>query len=318
VTERAIYLRSIPVAAELEPRVLHLIALSLEERSFEPGELVMRAGEAVEGLHLITEGEIALRKGQAEVGRLKSPQSLGFLDILARSDGSYDGVATAGARTLELRADRLLELMEDHFSLLTATLRYAAERVLAEMQELPAQALGMAAEPMPIPIPDRPLDLVERVLLMRNMGVFKKTNVNALSVLAEAMVDTRLGPGSVLFEIGEAPVYTAFLVRGTVRCTAADGRTFTYGPGTAVGGVEALAGKRRWYKAVAETEIVHLSGSADALVDLMEDNFDLGRDFIAMLAMGLKMMMGRKLAAGTGGLDKKREVSGLGAVPVGA
>jgi CRP-like cAMP-binding protein len=297
---------------------LHLIALSLEERTFEAGALVMRAGEAVDGLHLITDGELVLRRGDTEVGRLKPPQSLGFLDILARSDGSYDGVAVAPTRTLELRADRLLELMEDHFSLLTATLRYAAERVLAEMQELPEQALGTQPERMPIPIPDRPLDLVERVLLMRNMGVFKKTNVNALSVLSEAMLDTRLGPGSVLFEVGEAPVYTAFLVRGTVRCTTADGRSFTYGPGTAVGGVEALAGKRRWYKAVAETDIVHLKGSADALVDLMEDNFDLGRDFIAMLAMGLKMMMARKLAAGASALDKKREVSGLGAVPVGA
>jgi len=208
--------------------------------------------------------------------------------------------------------------MEDHFSLLTATLRYAAERVLAEMQELPQQALGIAPEVMPIPIPDRPLDLVERVLLMRHMAVFRKTNVNALSVLAEAMPELRVAAGTVLFERGAAPTWTAFLVRGTVRCTAEDGRTFVYGPGTAAGGVESLAGKLRWYTAVAETDLVYLRGSADALVDLMEDNFELGRDFIAMLAMGLKMMMAKKLAAGMGGLDKKREVSGLGAVPVGA
>lgn len=318
VTERAIYLRSIPVAAELPPRVLHLIALSLEEREVDERATVLRAGQPPAGLHLITRGELALKKGGAEVGRLKPPQSIGFLDILARSEASYDAVAAAPTSTLELSADRLAELMEDHFALLQATLRYAAERMLAEMQELPEQALAIPPETMPIPIPKRPLDLVERVLILRNMAVFRKTNVNALSVLSERMPEVRVAAGTQLFDIGESPTFSAFLVEGTARCTTADGRSFVYGPGTAAGGVESLAGKPRWYRAVAQTELVYLRGSADSLVDMMEDNFDLGRDFVAMLATALKMMVGRKLAAGAGALDKKRDVSGLGAVPVGA
>jgi CRP-like cAMP-binding protein len=318
LTERAIYLRSIPVAAELPPRVLHVIALALEERELSDGSPVMRAGEPVESLHLLTHGEIALRKGQVEVGRLKPPQSLGFLDILARSEGSYDAIAVGDVCSLELAADALFEIMEDHFSLLVATLRYAAERMLAEMQELPAQALGIPPETMPIAIPSRELDLVERVLILRNMAVFRRTNVNALSVLSEHMPEVRVPAGAALFDIGERPTFTVFVVQGAVRCTTEDGRSFIYGPGTAVGGVESLAGKSRWYRAVAETDLVFLRGSADALLDMMEDNADLGRDFIAMLAMGLKAMIGRKLAAGAGAFETKRDVSGLGAVPVGA
>jgi CRP-like cAMP-binding protein len=318
VTERAIYLRSIPVAAELPPRVLHLVALSLEEREVAAGTVLLRAGEPPAGLHLLTRGKLALKQGSAEVGRLEPPQSIGFLDILARTDSSFDAVATEPTSTLELRADRLTELMEDHFSLLVATLRYAAERVLAEMQELPEQALAIPPETMPIAIPDRGLDLVERVLILRNMAVFRRTNVNALSVMSENMPEVRVPAGTTLFDIGESPSFSAFLVQGTVRCSTADGRSFAYGPGTAVGGVESLAGRTRWYRAVTETEVVYLRGSADYLVDMMEDNFDLGRDFVAMLATGLKMMVGRKLASGGAALDKKREVSGLGAVPVGA
>ncbi len=318
VTERAIYLRSIPVAAELPARVLHLVALSLTERELPTGHGVQKAGEPVESLHLLTSGELSLVRDGVEVGSLAPPQSVGFLDILARADGSYDAVTKTATTTLELRAERLFELMEDHFDLLRATLRYAAERLLQEMQELPAQALSFAPERMPIPIPGRALDLVERVLLMRNMNVFRRTNVNALSVLTEHMPEIRVAAGTRLFEVGEAPTFTVFVVDGTVRCTAADGRSFTHGAGTATGGVESLADEPRWYEAVAETDLIYLRGSADTLVDMMEDNPDIGFDFISMLTSGLRAILARKAQAGAASFGKKREVSGLGAVPVGA
>ncbi len=319
VTERAIYLRSIPVAAELPPRVLHLIALSLVEREFAAGDVVQRAGEPVEALHLLVEGELALRKGDVQAGTISPPQSVGFLDIIARSEGSWAAVATRPTRTLELNGDRLLQLMEDHFSLFSATLRYAAERLLYEMQELPAAALSIKPETLPIAVPSRPLDLVERVLIMRSMSVFKRTNVNALSVLTEAMPEHRVAAGTELFAIGDAPTFTVFIVDGTLACTAADGRAFELGTGTAAGGVESLANKPRWYRAVAKTDLTYLRGTADALLDLMEDNFDLGMDFVAMLATGLKGLVARRLMlAGAAALTQKRDVSGLGAVPVGA
>jgi CRP-like cAMP-binding protein len=318
VTERAIYLRSIPVAAELPPRVLHLIAHSLVERELPEGTALLRAGEPVDGLHLLTEGELSLVRGGVEVGRLKPPQSVGFLDILARAEGSYDAIATSPTKSLELRADRLFEIMEDHFALLRATLRYAAERLLYEMQELPEKALSLPPEVMPITVPDRPMDLVERVLVMRSMNVFRRTNVNALTVLTEHMPEMRVPAGTVLFDIGEAPTFSVFIVDGAVCCTAADGRTFTHGPGTASGGVESLAEKPRWYRAVAETDLVYLRGSGDSLLDMMEDNFDLGLDFVSMLTNGLRAMIARKAQAGAASLEKKRDVSGLGAVPVGA
>ena len=41
------------------------------------------------------------------------------------------------------RADALLDIMEDHSEMFFASLRYVAERLLAELKELPEEALNL-------------------------------------------------------------------------------------------------------------------------------------------------------------------------------
>ncbi len=318
VTERAIYLRSIPVAAELPQSVRHAVAHSLVERELEVGERALEKGKPVRALELVTSGCLRLENGDRFLGDIRPPQTVGFLNILARADAAYDAVATEPVHALELSADRFFELMEDHYPLLVATLRYFAQRLLYEMQELPQEALGFAPIEFPMPVPARPLDLVERIFFLRCLTTYKKTNLGALTILAEHMSEVRVGPDTRLFSIGERSDFTLFLLSGTVVCDAADGRSFQYGPGTAVGGVEALANQDRWYEARTRTPIVALRGRADALVSLMEDDFELGCDFITMLAKSLLGMMAAKASRGQAMSGDKRDVSNLGKVLVGA
>lgn len=318
VTERAIYLRSIPVAAELPPKVLHAVAHSLTERELKVGDKVLEVGKPVRALELLTVGELSLERDGKQLGIMAPPQSVGFLNILARNDATYDAVVTTPSHALELSADRFYELLEDHYPLLIATLRYAAQRMLAEMQELPQEALGLKATELPLTIPDREMDLVERVFFLRCMSAFSKTNLSALAVLAELMDEVRVPKGHTLFELDQRSEFTLFMLSGWVTCETADGRRFEYGPGTAVGGVESLANQRRWYSVRSKTPVIALSGRADDLLALMEDNFGLGGDFIRMLATGLQGLMAMKAARGQSVFAVKREVSSLGAVPVGA
>jgi CRP-like cAMP-binding protein len=278
----------------------------------------MRAGEPVEALHILTEGRLALERDGKSLGKLEAPQTLGFLGIIARTDGAYDAIAEVDTHSLELRTEALLEIMEDHFEFLLATLRYAAQRLLYEMRELPESMLSIPPERMPIAVPERRLDVIEKVLILRSMAVFKRTNISALALLSDLMEEHRYEPGKVMWEVGDPPAWSLFLIDGFVTCEAADGRRFRYGPGTAVGGVETIAQLPRWYRATTETPVVALHGLSDRIVDFMEDNFDLGSDFVAMLAGGLGAMLARKAAMGQQAFAQKRDVSTLGAVAVGA
>jgi len=318
VTERTIYLRSIPVAAELPPSLLHLIASQLRERRFEDGDAMMREGEAVPCLLLLTSGACRLVKADKEIGRLEPPQSLGFLNIIARTPGGYDAFAEGPTVALTLDADTIYELMEEHFVFLLAVLRYAAERLLYEMQELPEEALGMPYAEIPFEVTDEPLNFVERILYLRQVGVFRTTNLNALAELSQEMHERRYEPGEVLWKPGDATPFSDFIVRGELQCETPDGRRFTYGPGTVAGGVEGLAAKTRWYTATAKTPMVVIRGSTDELLDVIEDNFELGLDFVTMIARGLGGMLARKAALGQSVSAQKRDVSKLGSIPVGA
>jgi len=318
VTERAIYLRSIPVAAELPQKVLHAVANSFVDREFEVGAKLLTAGKPVRALHLVTEGKLALISNGKRLSEILPPQSVGFLNILSRSDATYDAVVEEPTRTLELVTERFYELLEDQYPLLVATLRYFAQRLLYEMQELPQEMLGLPPSPIAIQIPERALDLVEKVFFLRCMSAFKRTNLSALAALAENMEEVRVPPGTRFFAVGEASAWSLFVIRGTVSCETADGRAFSYGPGTVVGGTESLAGKPRWYEALAQTDIVALKGRGDHLVDLMEDDFELGSDLACALATGLQGLLAMKAAKGQSTFGVQRDVSKLGAVPVGA
>ncbi len=318
VTERAIYLRAIPVTAQLPASVVHAVANHLTDRELSPGERLMTQGRSVKSMHLLTEGRVGLFKDGVRIGEMAPPQSVGFLNIIARSDAPYDAIAETKLETLELTAERLMGLLEDQEQLLSATIHYAAERLLSEMQELPAKMLGIPPEVIPIEVPDRALDLVERVFFLRCMSAFKRTNLSALSALADQMVERRAAAGSELFAAGEIPKITYFVIRGTVECETPDGRSFGFGPGTAVGGVEAIAGKPRWYTARASSDVVMLEGRASHLLDMIEDNFEMGMDFVGALVGGLQGILAAKAAMGVAAFAVKRDVSNLGAVPVGA
>jgi CRP-like cAMP-binding protein len=319
LTERILHLRSIPVSAMMPPYVLKIIASHLTEETFAKGDVVMKQGEPIDALILLIDGELSLVRGGTAIGSLKPPQTLGFLGIVAQSEGTYDAVVEKEVQALMLDADVLLDLFSEHSGLMLATLRYVGERLYYDMQELPEQALGLAPEPIPIVVPrDRPLDLVERMLFLRRSSPFGKANINALSTYAQRLEEVRYSAGAPMWRAGEAGTFVALVVEGSVKCSTPDGRTFRYGAGSGVGGLETVAEKTRWYSAEAETPTVALLGKLDATVDLFEYNFEMAMQFTSALANALVRLIERKAAIGQQPLKTLRDVSNLGKVPVGA
>jgi CRP-like cAMP-binding protein len=317
LTERILYLRSIPVGGALSPRVLQAIASTLRERTFPKGTHLMRENEPIVALHLLTGGSVSLARGGRALGTLRPPQSLGFLGIMAQSDGAYDAICDEDTRTFEVAADALSDLLEDQFEFFYATLRYMADRLYYDMQELPAAALGSEPELDP-KMPERPLDLVERIWVMRGYAGFEKANLNALASLCQQCEEVRFEPGTRLWSAGDPAPDVFLLVRGTIGCLTAGGTQFRYGPSTAVGGVDTVADKPRWYSATTETRVLGLRAASDRFVDLLENDFSLASNFLAALAGALVKVLARKAELGHEPLAQRRNVSQLGAVPVGA
>jgi CRP-like cAMP-binding protein len=318
-TERIIYLRSIPVAAVMPTPVLRIIAAELKERTFSAGEKLMQEGEPIHGLHLLIDGKLSLERKGAPFGTLAPPQSLGFLGILARSEGTYDARAETPVRTLEFDADTLLEVLEDHHEFLEASVRYLAERLLYEIQELPQEAMERRLEGAPPSVPERELDLVERILMLRRLRAFGSTNLNALAVMARHLVEQRLEPNTPIWRKGDASSDAFIVLSGTLVCEERDSqRKWRAGPTSVLGGLEAFAEKPRWYDLSAESNVVGFHLPEGSFQDLLEDDFGLASDFIATLAADLLGILEKKAASGQSTVNALRNVTKLGAVPVGA
>jgi CRP-like cAMP-binding protein len=317
ITERMLHLRQIPVATMLSTPLLRVLAGAMHDRTYPAGTPMLKQGAPIEAMYLLTEGSLSLTRDGAPYTTMSAPQTIGFLPIVGRTDTPYDAVVTSDVRALELETDVLLELFADHFELLSATLRYFAERLYFEFKELPAELLGFPAVEPP-PIPSRPTNLVERIIMFRNSSGFATANVNALASLARQIGEARLSKGTTLWKCGDPGDRVFFLVKGTIACEAPDGRRFDYGSGTGVGGVDALAGRPRWYDATAKEDLVGFWGHPEALLDLFEHHYRMAMDFVASLAKAQMGLLARKAKLGHDPLAAARDVSKLGAVKVGA
>jgi CRP-like cAMP-binding protein len=117
------------------------------------------------------------------------------------------------------------------------------------------------------------------------MAVFERASINALAELSRQATQVRFPPGTTLWHEGDAAPGMFLVVSGTVLATSEGrGLRFRFGPGSAVGAVEATADLSRFYDAVTETEVVALQGSSEALIDVFEDNFEMAMDYLAVLA----------------------------------
>jgi CRP-like cAMP-binding protein len=312
-----IYLRTVPVGAMLSPPMLSVVASYLKERSFEQGEMVMREGEPVEGMYFLLEGGLQLSHGGRATGELRPPQTIGFLAIVAQASGTADAVAIAPTKTLELPADALLELFEDHFELLQATLTYYCERLLYDLSELPAAALAEFLADEVGPAPAGALSWPERILFLRGMRGFRRANLTALTALSDRLAERSARPGELLWSRGDAAGRLIVPIAGRLVLTGESGAA-EVGPGGVLGAIESIADVPHFYSAAAAEPTRYLDGGVDALVDVFEDNPRMGLEFTSALAGDLLRALALKRELGLETVAQLRSVTRLGSVLLGS
>ena len=283
--ERLLYLKSLPTLAGLPAAELATLAERASERFFHKGDTILREGQPVTAIYLVVEGALAIRRRGRFVARVGPGAGVGGLGLFARDPDGAEVLAEEDTLSLELDSDTVLEVLEDRFPVLLHILRDIARQVVDLIVRLRLDTFG--ANPgfeMPVD-PSRELDLVERIFFLRKMAVFERASVNALAELSRQTAQVRFPAGITLWHEGDPSPSIYLVLSGTiVGRSEARGLQLRFGPGTALGAVEATADMRRFFDAVTETEVVALHGSLEALIDVLEDNFEMAMDYLAALA----------------------------------
>lgn len=291
--DRLLYLRTLPLFGTLPPEDLALLATYATERQFAEGALLSSEKGRVDAIHIIVEGGVRTSRGGSPIGVFGPRDTVGVLGLLARADAGVEAVTVAPSRTLQIDAEALLDLFEDHFSILQHVLRGVASLVLEKRRQI---LLAIETEPAPEPAPDqgpatspaRPLDFVERIFFLRRALPRSFTSVAALAGIARRATELRLDPGALLWSQGDPADAVVIPVRGAIACIVDGGaHRFRCGAGVFVASAEALAGASHWYEARADAELLALRIPIEELIDVFDDHFELAMEMLALMASDL-------------------------------
>lgn len=296
--ERILYLKKLPALAGLPTADLAAIAELQIDRPVRAGEVLLASGEEARGVYFVLEGAIDCHRRGRFVGRVGPGGGLGGLVLFAQDREGVQAVAATDGRVLELDGEALLDVFEDRFRVLHHVLRGTCRQLLdlvirAKIQ--PFQGLASVAPPRDA---TKDLDLVERIFFLRSMAPFNRSSINALAELSRTTTQVSFPAGTVLWKAGEVGSTAYIVLDGTVAGRVAEsGVVFSAGPGTPLGASEMMAELPRWYDATAQTAVVALQGSTEALLDVFEDNYEMAREYLALWARAVLAIMESRLDA---------------------
>jgi CRP-like cAMP-binding protein len=301
--ERVLFLKKIPWLAELSAADLGILADHARERSWPRGAALLRAGEPVDTMHLVVGGRVRLWRRGRELGCAAPGSAVGERLLLAGDVAGLEAVAEGDTLTLALDRESFLDVLEERFAIFRGALRETCRELVELFRQQPAEA-APSRVPEPRPPLGRELDLVERIVLLRSQPPFEVCSINALAELSQRLEEVRLPQGTVLWRRGDRPDRMMFVASGQVRCDLPGrNRSFRIGPGQPIGTLELLGEELRYYDAVVEEAGTALAGDVEQLLDLFEDNVDMGLVFLAHLAR-LAVGLQERIAEREGSLSK--------------
>lgn len=313
LTERLLLLRGVPVFKSMKTSELAPLAVSMSSAKFEKGDLLLREGEPPRSLHLLVTGSVTMRRRGHTIRTLAAPGAVGFLSVLARTAGGTDAIADMHTETFEVRSDVIEEMFEDYFSVYLETLHWIAERLVQTNLESPPEAHAPVETTWLGPlVGTHELGIVERIFLLRRSKGFNKSNVNSIARFARRMKEVRVVAGETVWRPGDRADDTVFVIDGELEQRWNHGQMVQpVGRGISLGGAEAIAGFPRWNELVAKEDAVLLRGSKEALIDMLEDDFEVALQFMSTMATRLLELWDRKAEVEAGIFPGGRNASVL-------
>jgi CRP-like cAMP-binding protein len=292
--ERVLALKTFDAFRDLAPVELAALADNARPRRFKKGQALLRPGLPARSLHFILRGKVEVsRRGEPPVS-LGPQDVVGGLAALIGDEQSQHAYAVEPTTTLQLHRDDLQDVFEDNFPALLGVLRTLARAQLEVRRGLGKDAgfpLIKTANPAR---PIAELSLVDKLFFLRKALDFAQSRVEALADLAQETRTLRAAEGQVLWSLGALADHTLLLIEGVIGASSEnEEQVFEFGPGDVVGGIDALAGEPRWYQAVARTPITALQIGTQHLLDVIEDNGELGMDLLRVFASTLRALQGR-------------------------
>lgn len=283
LVEHELFLRSF-LSTKPPDRVATELSRVTRDTHLDRSAILFEAGQPPERLHFVAAGRIHLETLDGVTSIAEAGSLLGMLDASIPRPRTRTATALEPTHVLTLDFVDYLDILEDNFGFALETLRSGAESYCVLAQRLGAAApFDSPAEPPPVPGAE--LDVVERILVLQHVGLFRGAPAQALVQLAHSAEVKRWGPGETLFSSGDPVLEARIVTSGVVATRPRDGgASFEFGPHQTVSDLEILGRSAHECCARAEAASVTIDIHVEDLFDVAEDHFDLWRSMLSYVA----------------------------------
>jgi hypothetical protein len=133
VIERVLFLRQVPLLADLTPQDLERVARIAEECSYADGETIAPEGELGEELHVVVEGVIRVIQDASgdvrELARRTTGDVVGEMSVITRSPRIASLVADGVVRTIRIGHREFESMLRERPDVAIAVIRVLAQRI---------------------------------------------------------------------------------------------------------------------------------------------------------------------------------------------
>jgi CRP-like cAMP-binding protein len=269
---------------------LRRVAGAVVALAIDAGQILYRQGDPADDIFFVVSGEIKLTRSGSSDWVFGARSLVGTLDVVLDRTHARTAVATATAHLLRLRAVDWMDILEDSFDLTHRVLTNFAAGVHVLRQRPPP--LGGFDEPKDTPAetPDV-LNLVDVILLLRQIPLFSLASVQTLASLAGMAEETRAAKGDILVTAPAFGERLVVLASGAVVASGAGEPTARFGRGALVCGADALGGGSYEIRAEDATRAFVLQ--VEDYLDIMEEHFSLARSALRALAVERETLLDR-------------------------
>ncbi|MSP92018.1 MAG: cyclic nucleotide-binding domain-containing protein [Myxococcales bacterium] len=132
--QRVFTLKNVPLLSDLSGEQLLPVSDIVQDRTFEPGDLIFQEGDPGDHLYVIEEGEVDVLKGGVRVATLGMNECFGEMALLDSSPRSASVRARRTARVLVISRDDFQDLLDMHPALARGVIRVLTQRLRAQTQ----------------------------------------------------------------------------------------------------------------------------------------------------------------------------------------
>jgi CRP-like cAMP-binding protein len=274
--EHELFIRSF---FEVRPpdRMVRQLAASLKDVFFPRGSTLYEKGQPSGNVYFVITGEIALESPGEDTWDLGEHAFIGALDAGQSRPYSRTARAKTDVSALMMPFREYLDLMEDHFEFTKGSMENGARNMDLRAMELPPEhVFPRYEESAPIvPFEKHPLELMDRLLVLRHSDLFGQGPVQPLVSLAKYTESEHWKAGDILFRAGEPAPHIRMVVGGRIDIDLEKHKLKgAFGPGKVLR-QSAFAYDIQNYTARAGVESVTMRISKEDFFDVMEDHFSL-------------------------------------------